>query len=364
MLDVNFFIKLINLSEKEDFLLKLYIKKNVTKEEVYHLLYDFDYNIEKEKLSFNFLLANIFQNNPNIEIPKDIKPRLQGVPRLFQYYNVSLLLGLKQLIVELNRKQIPVMLVKGSAMRLLESDKARMMYDVDCAVPEDRFKETIEISKKIGFKINATHWNATEIIKQDKQIIDVHHTLVKSNINSKEIYKQFFKRANKYNFYGTKVLIPNTEDFLFLLFNNGFDNIIYSQPFYKNVSWLLDGLYIIKNNININWNSVLQISKETGTFVQTKIMLELFNCFLPNVIPYDILSLINISEKEEKKFNFYTRTHLAFYKAQQLKIAIKKAGGFNKIKLIYQFLYLKIVQKMPVINSLFFDKTIDRIFKV
>ena len=48
MLDVNFFIKFLNLSLKEELLLKLYIKKIVTKEEVYHLLYDFDYNIEKE----------------------------------------------------------------------------------------------------------------------------------------------------------------------------------------------------------------------------------------------------------------------------------------------------------------------------
>ena len=56
MLDVNFFAKFLNLSQKEDILLKLYIKNKVTKEEVYHLLYDFDYNIEKEKLTFNFLL--------------------------------------------------------------------------------------------------------------------------------------------------------------------------------------------------------------------------------------------------------------------------------------------------------------------
>ena len=366
MLDINFFVKFLNLSQKEKILLDLYIKKTVTKEEIDHLLYDFDYDIEKEKLTFNFLLAHIFQNNPNIAIPNDIEPRLKGVLRLFQYYNVPLLLGLKQLTQELNKQKIPVMLVKGAAMRVLEPAKARMMYDVDCAVPEDKFKETVEISKKLGFKVEKIYWNAAEIIKNKKQIIDIHHTLVKSDINSDKIYKQIFERAKQYDFYGTKVLIADTEDMIFLLLNNGFDNVIYSQPFYKNLSWLLDGLYMIKNNKNINWNIILENAEQTGTLSQIKIMFELFNHFAPNSVPVDILSSINISEQEYNNFNFYTKKHLFFSKAQKLKIQIKskKISNVNIIKLSSQFLYLKIIQKVPIINTLFFDKVANRIFKI
>ncbi len=364
MLDINFFIKIINLSEKEEILINLYLKKSVTKDEVYHLLYDFNYDIEKEKLTFNFLLAHLFQNNPHIEIPNEIKPRLEGILKLFQYYNVPLLLGLKQLTNELNKKNIPVMLVKGAAMRLIEPNKARMMYDVDCAVPKETFNEVIDISKKLGFKINGIYPNATEIIKGDKQKIDVHHLLVKSDKNTDKIYKNIFQRAKQYNFYGSSVLIPNTEDFLFLLFNNGYDNIIYSQPFYKNISWLLDGIHIIKNNKDISWNQIIENAKQTGTLAQTKIMLELFNHFLPNTIPNNIISSIKISEQEEKDFNFYTKKHLFFSKAQQLKEQIQKTKNFKKIKLFSIFLYLKIIQKTPIINSLFFDKTANRIFKI
>lgn len=268
------------------------------------------------------------------------------------------------MVYEFNKNNIPVMLAKGAAMRILEPNKARMMYDVDCAVPENRFKDVIKISKKIGFKIKNIYWNAIEIIKQDSQRIDVHHTLVKSDINSDELYKQIFQRAKQYNFYNTTVLIPNTEDFIFLLFNNGFDNIIYSQPFYKNVSWLFDVFYIIKNNKQINWNIVMQNAKETRTLSQIKIMLELFEYFLPNIIPYDIIHSIKISKQEEKDFDFYTKTHLFFSKAQQLKVQIKKVKFLNKIKFIYQFLYLKIIQKTPIINTLFFNKTANRIFKI
>jgi len=365
MLNTIFFIKFLNLSPKEQILLRLYIKRIVTKEEIYHLLYDFDYNIEKEKLTFNFLLAQIFQNNPDIKMPKEIEPRLKGVLKLFQYYNVPLLLGLKQLIQELNKQNIPVLLVKGAAMRVLEANKARMMYDVDCAVPKDKFNKAIEISKEIGFKINKSYWNATEIIKQNKQIIDVHHTLIKSDTNSDKIYKQIFERAKEYNFYGSKVFIADTEDMIFLLLNNGFDNIIYSQPFYKNVSWLLDCIYIINNNKNINWNIILENAKQTGTLAQTKIMLELFNHFIPNKIPVDIISSIKISEQEYKNFNSYTKKHLAFSKAQQLKKEISKCKNIsNKIKAFNYFLYLKTIQKVPVINNLFFDKMINRIFKI
>ena len=161
-------MKLLNLSQKEKILLDLYIKKSVTKEETDHLLYDFDYDIEKEKLTFNFLLAQLFQNNPQIEIPKDIKPRLEGVLRLFQYYNVPLLLGLKQLSKKLNENDIPVLLVKGAAMRILEPNKARMMYDADCAVPKEKFDKAVEISKSLGFKINGIYTNAFAIIKDYK----------------------------------------------------------------------------------------------------------------------------------------------------------------------------------------------------
>ncbi len=367
MLDVNFFVKFLSLSPKEELLLNLYIKKTVTKEDVYHLLYDFDYNIEKENLTFNFLLAHIFQNNPDIEIPKDLEPRLKGVLRLFQYYNVPLLLGLKQLTQELNKQKIPVMLAKGAAMRILEPDKARMMYDVDCAIPEEKFDEAIEISQKLGFKVVAKYWNAAEIIKNDKQIIDVHHTLVKSDINSEKTYKQLFERAKQYDFYGTKVLIADTEDMIFLLLNNGFDNIIYSQPFCKNVSWLLDCLYIIEKNKNINWNLILENAKQTGTITQTKIMLELLNHFVPNSVPDNVISSINVSEQEYKNFNFYTKKHLFFSRAQQLKKQIKSKKSseiFHIIKLSSQFLYLKIIQKVPIINTLFFDKVANRIFKI
>ena len=89
MLDVDCLIGILNLSQKEEYLLKLYISKNITKDDVYHLLYDFDYSIEKEKLTFNFLLAHLFQNNPDIEIPADIDPRLKGVLRMFQYQNAT-----------------------------------------------------------------------------------------------------------------------------------------------------------------------------------------------------------------------------------------------------------------------------------
>ena len=95
MLGIEPFIRFLNLSQKEEYLLNLYISKNVTKKDIYSLLYDFDYDIEKETLNFNFLLAHLFQNNPHIEIPKDIEPRLKGVLRWFQYRNILLLLGKK-----------------------------------------------------------------------------------------------------------------------------------------------------------------------------------------------------------------------------------------------------------------------------
>ena len=78
-----------------------------------------------------------------------------------------------------------------------------------------------------------------------------------------------------------------------------------------------------------------------------------------------MISSINISKNEQRNFNFYTKTHLFFSKTQQLKEEIKKSKSFlNKIKLLSQFLYLKVIQKIPITNTLFFDKTANRIFEI
>lgn len=372
MLDINFFVRYLNISEKQEYLLKLYTsKENVTKDEIYHLLYDFDYDIEKETLNFNFLLAQLFQNNPHIEIPKDIEPRLKGVIRWFQYRNISLLSCLKQLIGELNKKNIPVLLIKGAAMRILEPNKSRMMADVDCAVGIDDLNETIKISRKLGFKLNKAYKHATEVRKSDIQKIDIHNKIVKSDTDTEKTDKKIFERAKQFDFYDSKVLIPNTEDMIFLLLTNGYENILYSQPFYKNISWLLDVVYIFKNNKNIDWNLVVTNAKETNTLAQVKIMFELLNHFMPNIVPDNIISSIHISEAENKVFNAYTKKHLFFNKAQQLKEQVRdmvkgneKFDFFLTLKLTSRFLYLKIIQKTPVINSLFFDKVANRIFKI
>ncbi|MBO7611848.1 MAG: nucleotidyltransferase family protein [Elusimicrobia bacterium] len=371
MLDVGYIIGTLNLSKKEEYLLKLYTSKTVTKDEIYRLLNDFDYSIENEELAFNFLLAHLFQNNPHIEIPKDIEPRLKGVLRMFQYKNVLLLSALKQLVSKLNEQNIPVLLLKGSVMRIIEQDKLRLMSDVDCAVDMDNFDKTIKISESLGFKINIVFEYATEVKRNPMQKIDIHKKFIKGDNDTSCTEKKIFERAEQYNFGNSDVFIPNTEDMIFLLLNNGYDNIIYSQPFYKNVSWLFDVIYIIKNNKSIDWNIVISNAKESKTIAQIKIMLELVNHFSPNTIPNEILSSINISKQEYDINDSYTKKHLFFHKAQQLKcqareliIGKKISDIFSIINLLSQFLYIKIIQKTPIIKSLFFNKVANRMFKI
>ena len=371
MLDVECFINILNLSQKEEYLLKLYISKSVTKDEVHRLLYDFDYNIEKEKLTFNFLLAHLFQNNPDIEIPADIKPRLNGVLRMFQYQNATLLAGLKQLTLKLNDNNIPVLLVKGAAMRILEPNKSRMMSDVDCAVDIDNFDKAVKISESLGFKISFSYGHATEVRRYPMQKIDIHKNFVKGDKDTRQTNKKIFERAKQYNFGGSKVLIPDAEDMIFLLLINGYENIIYFQPFYKNVSWLLDVIYIMKNRKDIDWNIVISDAKETETLAQIKLMFELINHFLPNMVPNTVISSIKVSKQEYDINNAYTKKHLFFGKTQQLRDQVRDIVKANKkidfilvLKLTSQFFYLKIIQKTPIIKSLFFDKVANRMFGI
>ena len=371
MLDVDCLIGILNLSQKEEYLLKLYISKNITKDDVYHLLYDFDYSIEKEKLTFNFLLAHLFQNNPDIEIPADIEPRLKGVLRMFQYQNATLLAGLKQLTLKLNENNIPVLLVKGAAMRLLEPNKSRMMSDVDCAVDIDNFDKTVKVSESLGFEVSFLYEHATEVIRYPMQKIDIHKKFTKDTDDTRQTDRKIFERAKQYNFGSSKVLIPDAEDMIFLLLTNGYENIIYFQPFYKNVSWLLDVIFIMKNKKNIDWNIIISDAKETGTIAQVKIMFELINHFLPNTVPETVISSINISKREYDSNNAYIKKHLFFGKAQQLREQVrdmlkgnKKFDFFLATKLTVRFLYLKTIQKVPVINTLFFNKVANRMFGI
>ena len=330
MANVDFFPKFLNLLPKEEFLLKLYVKEAVTDKEVYHLLYDFNYDIEKEDIEFNFLLADLLKNNPNIEIPKNIKPRLNGIINFFQYKNVQLLSCLKQLALELNIKNIPIMLADISTMRVLDKNKIRMMFDIDCAVPKENFNETIKIIKNLGFQIKRKYFKGIEITKEKNKTINVYNAIVKNDNNWDELYKQIFKRAKQYSFYGTNVFIANNEDIIFLLFNNGFWNII-------------------KSNTNINWDIIIENAKKTKTLSQLKIMLELFDCFLPNIIPNEIISSIKVLKNEEKKINLDIKINSLYAKILQLKKEYKcqKVRKFFILTiLVIKVISLKIIQKV------------------
>ncbi len=367
MFDVDYLVKILDLSKKEEYLLKLYISETVTKDEVYYLFNNLDYNIEKETLSFNFLLANLFQNNPHIEIPKDIEPRLKGVLKWFRYRNILLMSGLKQLTVALNNNDIPVLFIKGAAMRILEPNRLRIMADVDCTVDADNFNKTIKVSESLGFNVNAVCDYATEIKRDSIQKIDIHKNFIKNYKNTGKTGKKIFERAKQLDFYNSKIFIPNNEDMIFLLLINGYENIICSQDFYRTVSWLLDIIYIVKNNREINWQLVVFNAEETETLAQIKIMFEMVNYFLPDTIPGNIISSINVSKQDNKNFLAYTKKLLFCCKTQHLKEQVrdyikgnKNFDFFRVTKLTIKFFYLKIIQKTPII----FDKVANRMFGI
>ena len=198
-------------------------------------------DIDTENMNYMLMLSILgFQTNWH-GFPAAVIPRLKGIHRYCQAHNVMGMPWLLAQIRTLKEAGIPVMMLKGLAMRSYYSKNVpRIMYDYDIAVPRSRFREAMKLlqSDDTVFK-GTTEWSDTIIGKcsGDNVELDVHQWIFKEMSDQDEAV---WKRALAIPFYDTEVLVLSPEDMFLHQLATHAKNIIVREMAENRMKWLFD----------------------------------------------------------------------------------------------------------------------------
>ena len=237
-------------------------------------------DIDTENMNYMLMLSILgFQTNWQ-GFPAAAIPRLKGIHRYCQAHNV---MGMPWLLAKIHTLQeagIPVMLLKGLAMRCCYSRNIpRIMYDYDIAVPRGRFGEAMNLLRTDDtvYK-NTTDWSDTIVGKcsGDNVELDVHQWIFKEMSDQDDAV---WKRAHAVPFYDTEVLVLSPEDMFLHQLATHARNIIIREMAENRMKWLFDCRSIIEN-YPLDRQKLESYTREYGLDYVVRFMLSLLgNCF-------------------------------------------------------------------------------------
>ncbi|MDR2840045.1 MAG: nucleotidyltransferase family protein, partial [Paludibacter sp.] len=185
--------------------------------------------------------------------------RLKGIIRFFHFKNLDLISGFKKIAVILNENNIPILLMKGIAMRYYFNQTPRCMWDVDFLVPDKYYRQSIDIAIANGFKKkNNSDFNyfvphSTDLVN-DRMSIDIHRSLHDDNNHQAKVIDLMLENANEVHAFGAKVMIPRPEDLLLMIAVNGYNNRYVNRDGHNDDnSWMIDFALLINESENFEW---------------------------------------------------------------------------------------------------------------
>lgn len=291
----------------------------------------------------------------------DMVPRLKGVHR---YHQVNISMGIPWLVQQIRRltdEGIPVMLLKGLAVKAYYApDRPRIMNDYDFAVPEEQFERALELLLDNG-NVLATKAEHSISLNGNRYVIDLHRWVFKMH---NEKFSDIWKRSETFHFHGVNVCVLAQEDmFIHLLDTRSRDYFLQANPT-RRMQWLYDCRDIWAYSEGLDLERIAIRAKELHTTSRVRMMLRLFmQCFpelikpeefercFPRTSDYDKL-LVN----GEKYINMVNKYLSYGYNDQNALTPIRIWRGlwFEMIRYIYAKPELKWIN--PNMNFLRFIK--------
>jgi hypothetical protein len=160
--------------------LDLIFAENPTQKDLNELLKVWDIEVKGGHQAL--ILSYLMKTHSNLDFSDYTRPRLEGLLNFYKFSNLKTISQFAKLGKTLNARGIPLILLKGGAMRFLRPDLPRVMGDIDFLVPQDKFTETIKIAETFGFeriwddKHQAPH-SFDMINKETKVAVDIHRYL-------------------------------------------------------------------------------------------------------------------------------------------------------------------------------------------
>lgn len=303
-----------HFSMKELELLRLLYKEDITEESLEEFFKNID--IENMGLSKVTHIAHLCQKVHFKGVPKELKPRLQGISRFWVSHNAKLIMNAFKLIHQFNEAGIDVLLCKGIAMRLGYAKKiTRNMWDVDLTVRPKDHERALKIANGQGYKkYHAPH--STDLAKDKDIFIDLHPVFNKTAIFNENAEKVIWDRSIPMEVYGERVYLPSVEDMLVQLFSNAASGMYCNND--NRLKWVCDCMNIIQLNKTIDWDKVVNISFEQGVPHLVYISMDLLSAIFRECRQLDNIKK-RLQNNRQSRYNYKLMGKLSIRKESYFK---------------------------------------------
>ena len=292
-----------SLTSRERCLLSLLLGEKLKAKDMDLLMSGAD--IDRENQNWLLMLSRVGYMQGWDLFPKEIIPRLKGIHRYAQVHNTMRIPWLMDKIRTLRHANIPVMLIKGLALRFYYSvGMPRVMGDYDIAVPEECFEKAMSLLQGLNYNASTNKYSYHGHIVENNWKLEIHRWIFKHN---GERNTDIWERALYFNLYGQDVCVPCPEDmFIHQLDNRSRDmfSAIYDD---RRINWLYDCRCILETFDNVlDMISISQRAKEFDVLYNTRRMMLLFADTFPDIISVkDVEKAIPATHDYEKWFRNY-----------------------------------------------------------
>lgn len=346
------------LTDNDKNLLKFLFSQSPTQAQLDEFLSNWD--IEVAGAHKALLLSYFMKEHPSLHFTKYEEPRLNGLLKFYRFQNLKLISHYTKIGQNFNKADIPVMILKGGAMKYYRPDLSRNMGDIDILVPEKDYQKAGKIVEDMGYDcawdIHSVdlHLNGTE-----EGICDIHKYIFMDTGCERNLNKGLFERAKKAKVFGVDSLVPCHEDMFFIALVNMARNMRNNTSSSNLLFTIFDCRYLLESKHDFDWNIVINDAVITKTQVQVNFALNFINRLAPGLIP-NKLDVKNLFEKETDDYCtivMYNRFFIYDMKmrCRELKIqdALKNLDIFKEyITLKPKYFFLKQFRRKPLCEKI------------
>lgn len=239
---------------------------------------------DNESLEYLLMLGLLGTRNHWLYFPKEIRSRAEGVYKSVRVKNIYNIPWLKEQISILREHDIPVLFLKGMAMRAYYAPEIpRQMSDFDLAVPPECFNKAKDYLSAAGYNIDQLSFSLHSVTLNygDGKKIDLHHWIFKTNSRSTA---DIWERALLVDYQGYPVVVPDPVDMFIHVVDNHVRDHITDIYLNRRMKWLLDTRIIIEKTGDWDWKEVAGRAEELGSLTYLKYAMKEFAEMFPSLL--------------------------------------------------------------------------------
>lgn len=328
------------ISDNDRLLLSLIFQEHPAQDMLDKFLLKWD--AENAEPHNTLMLAYFMKLNPQLKFNEIVQFKLKRMLDVFKIQNLNLISHFKRICKVLKGENIPILVLKGGAMKMLRPELPRLMGDIDVVVPEKDYLKTAELAEGMGYWIEkAVHSIDLHEKGSEAGIMDIHKYICMMTETQEAYTKPLFERARMVKVFGTDALIPETEDMFFIALTNLARNLR-NNTSSKNIMFALyDCKYLLDSKPDFDWNIVIENAEITGTKMQLCFSIRFLNRLVPGLLPENI----KMDEVLEKELNdFCTLVMFNRFYLMNLRMTCKEfklKDAFKDFESIKRYLRLK-----------------------